>query len=89
MTFIYIPLCIYFNSFTRPGRLICITIYIPLCIYFNGDKDTYTEYKYIFTFHYVSISTDEDGEEIDIVSIYIPLCIYFNVKSGNRLSYSP
>ena len=32
----------------------------------------------LFTFHYVSISTDTTNFASQAVNIYIPLCIYFN-----------
>ena len=57
VTCIYIPLCTYFNR-----RNCCINsassrIYIPLRIYFNLIVCDFLHLGYLFTFHYVSIST--------------------------------
>ena len=57
VTCIYIPLCTYFNR-----RNCCINsassrIYIPLRIYFNLIVCDFLHLDFLFTFHYVSIST--------------------------------
>ena len=40
---------------------------------------------YVFTFHYVSISTDMEDEYSDKrKKIYIPLCFYFNFVMSDR-----
>ena len=78
-SFIYIPLCIYFNNQLYCQLSITCNIYIPLCIYFNVAIADIKADSFLFTFHYVSIST---GMVILIriyASIYIPLCIYFNM----------
>ena len=76
---IYIPLCIYFNFFILNTHIIHFIIYIPLCIYFNCLANNSAQRSYRFTFHYVSISTQNNPHyDIKYIFIYIPLCIYFN-----------
>ena len=79
ITFIYIPLCIYFN-FSVPFReYLLAKIYIPLCIYFNHSPTFILRIRFLFTFHYVSISTQcLRFRNLKERNIYIPLCIYFN-----------
>ena len=57
LNIIYIPLCIYFNRKAPGWAKGKIKIYIPLCIYFNIFKFLHRKYWFLFTFHYVSIST--------------------------------
>ncbi len=59
-------------------------IYIPLCIYFNHYSTfSLLHHHCIFTFHYVSISTDAfEVPPFFKSNIYIPLCIYFNLSAG-------
>ena len=55
---IYIPLCIYFNTeYSKTGSQ-RKDIYIPLCIYFNRVIRNGSVTGTKFTFHYVSISTN-------------------------------
>ena len=77
--FIYIPLCIYFNIRVSIAFVIWLFIYIPLCIYFNKYIRFVDGKILLFTFHYVSISTNLIiRKDTNQISIYIPLCIYFN-----------
>ena len=52
---VYIPLCLYFNSFQNFHALSSCLVYIPLCLYFNKRGSTWSYYFDLFTFHYVSI----------------------------------
>ena len=67
---IYIPLCIYFNLYQRAISAISIEIYIPLCIYFNAVALFFLSLINQFTFHYVSISTDELLQTIAFTYIF-------------------
>ena len=82
--FIYIPLCIYFNIRVSIAFVIWLFIYIPLCIYFNKYIRFVDGKILLFTFHYVSISTNLIiRKDTNQISIYIPLCIYFNNDTSN------
>jgi len=56
--FIYIPLCPYFNKRIEGRKLPLLCIYIPLCPYFNLLNIKTSSCSFIFTFHYVPISTE-------------------------------
>ena len=67
---IYIPLCIYFNSLSGRNRNSFICIYIPLCIYFNLFDDPHLCDVVLFTFHYVSISTNLKCHSVMFLQIF-------------------
>ena len=77
--FIYIPLCIYFNSESASGTSSSVMIYIPLCIYFNivlNNIPRAAVIIYIPLCIYFNLGHLELSHAYS--DIYIPLCIYFN-----------
>ena len=55
-TYVYIPLCLYFNWIWPVLSRWHMVVYIPLCLYFNSATEEFrSAYIFKFTFHYVSI----------------------------------
>ena len=53
--FLYIPLCLYFNTCLVIRLVTVLSLYIPLCLYFNFNHAYILRRLSFFTFHYVSI----------------------------------
>ncbi len=82
---IYIPLCIYFNSFRHWLRWFRQYLHSTMYLFQPMPNQYSLPLRTTFTFHYVSISTSVQSFIHRFSLIYIPLCIYFNTEKGNDI----